>query len=150
MKSRVVEYVSIRHTGYETAPDETPSGLNLAGVGNGTTIDKVELFANSDDGFVAIGGTVNVNNIVTSHFNDDGYDCDRGYAGTLHNLIGIGGTASNSSLELDGGEDTDNPSFTYVRMGTQINSRREFTAPQAAIRHRILPVDAFLELGIRF
>lgn len=110
--SGILRYVSIRHTGYETAPDETPCGLYLAGVGSGTTIDHVELFANSDDGFLVIGGTVNVNNVVTSYFQDDGYDCDKGYAGTLNNLIGIGGNASNSSLELDGGEGAANPTFT--------------------------------------
>lgn len=110
--SGTLRFVSIRHTGFETAPDERPSGLNLAGVGSGTTIDQVELFANSDDGFRVLGGAVQVRNVVTSHFQDDGYDCDMGYAGTMDNLIGIGGSSSNSSLELDGGEGAVNPSFT--------------------------------------
>lgn len=110
--SGVLQYVSIRHTGYETAPDEVPCGLVLAGVGSGTTIDHVELFANQDDGFAVFGGTVNVSNVVTSAFKDDGFDCDMGYAGAMDNLIGIGGSSGNSSLELDGGEGTDNPAFT--------------------------------------
>ncbi len=110
--SGTLSYVSIRHTGYETAPLEQPSGLNLGGVGSSTTIDHVELFANSDDGFLVRGGTVHVNNVVTSHFDDDGFDCDMGYAGTMDNLIGIGGSLNDSSLELDGGEGADNPTFT--------------------------------------
>jgi len=110
--SGTLRFVSIRHTGSETAPAEKPSGLNLAGVGSGTTIDRVELFANSDDGLKVLGGTVNVRNLVTSHFRDDAYDCEMGYAGTMDNLIGIGGNSSNASLELNGGEGTVNPSFT--------------------------------------
>lgn len=107
-----MKYVSIRHTGFETAPDETPCGLNLLGVGNGTTISHIELFANTDDGFLVAGGAVNAGNIITSKFKDDGYDLDKGYSGTLDNIIGIGGNANNSSLELDGGEAATNPIFT--------------------------------------
>lgn len=110
--SGTLSYVSIRHTGFETATDYPPCGLMLAGVGDGTTIDHVELFANVDDGFIMLGGTVNINHVVTSYFGDDGFDLDKGYAGTMDNLIGIGGNSKNSSLELDGGEGADNPSFT--------------------------------------
>ena len=110
--SGTLKYVSIRHTGFETAPDETPCGLNLLGVGNGTTISLIELFANKDDGFLVAGGAVNAGNIITSKFKDDGYDFDKGYSGTLDNIIGIGGNANNSSLELDGGEAAANPSYT--------------------------------------
>jgi hypothetical protein len=38
----------------------------------------------------------------------------------------------------------------FVRMGTQINSGIELTAPQAEIRHRLVPIHVFLEAGIRF
>ena len=94
--SGTLAYVSIRHTGFETAPDETPCGLYLAGVGSGSTIDMVELYANVDDGFLVNGGTVSVKNVVTSHFGDDRYDCDKGYAGVMDNLIGIMGSENNS------------------------------------------------------
>lgn len=110
--SGTLKYVSIRHTGFETAPDETPCGLNLLGVGNGTTISHVELFANTDDGFLVAGGAVNASNIITSKFKDDGYDFDKGYSGTFDNIIGIGGNNNNFALELDGGENTTNPTFT--------------------------------------
>jgi hypothetical protein len=110
--SGTLAYVSIRHTGYETAPFETPSGLNLGGVGTGTTIDKVEVFACTDDGFLIYGGTVNVTNVVASGFRDDGLDCDVGFAGIVDNLIGIGGNDNNYALELSGGDGPENPSFT--------------------------------------
>ena len=117
--SGTLKYVSIRHTGYETAPDETPCGLTLAGVGSGTSISHIELYANTDDGFLVEGGAVNVSNVVTSKFNDDGIDVDKGYAGTIDNVIGIGGSSGNASLELDGGEDADNPTFTIKNASFQ-------------------------------
>jgi hypothetical protein len=137
--SGTLRYVSIRHTGYETAPAEEPSGLTLGGVGSGTTIDHIELFANKDDGFLVVGGTVDVNNLLTSGFSDDGVDIDQGYAGTMNNIIGIGASTNNSSLELDGGEGPDNPSFTiknasfkgseagenYINFQNQVNCRIE-------------------------
>lgn len=110
--SGTLRYVSIRHTGYETAPFEVPSGLNLGGVGSGTQVSHLEVFACADDGILLLGGTVDLSNLITS-FQDDGYDCDMGYAGTMDNLICIGGDSRNSScLELDGGEGADNPVFT--------------------------------------
>jgi hypothetical protein len=107
-----LKYVSIRHTGFETSPSEAPSGLNLGGVGSETMISHIELFANVDDGLKIIGGNVDANNLVITDFNDDGIDIDRGYAGIIDNIIGVGGSASNSSLELDGGEGLDNPNYT--------------------------------------
>ena len=124
--SGILSYVSIRHTGYETRPDEATCGLVLAGVGSGTTIDHVELFSNSDDGLVVQGGTVNITHLITSAFQDDGIDCDKGYGGTMDNLIGIGGNARNSSLELDGGEGASNPSFTLTNASFQGSQNSEY------------------------
>ncbi len=38
----------------------------------------------------------------------------------------------------------------FVRTGTQINSGIDLTASQAGTRHRIVPVNVFVELGLRF
>jgi len=123
--SGTLEYVSIRHTGAETAPFELPSGLTLCGVGSGTTLNHLELFANADDGLRVIGGNFNLNNLVTSHFDDDAIDIDRGYAGIMNNLIGIGGNEDDSALELDGGEGSFNPSFTIQNASFQGSQNKE-------------------------
>ncbi|MEO1713857.1 MAG: hypothetical protein AAFU60_11050, partial [Bacteroidota bacterium] len=123
--SGTLEYVSIRHTGAETAPFELPSGLTLCGVGSGTMLNHLELFANADDGLRVIGGNFNLNNLVTSHFDDDAIDIDRGYAGILNNIIGIGGNEDDSALELDGGEGSFNPSFTIQKASFQGSQNKE-------------------------
>ena len=117
--SGMLEYVSIRHTGAETAPFELPSGLTLCGVGSGTTLNHIESFANADDGLRVIGGNFNLNHFVASHFNDDAIDIDRGYAGSMNNLIGIGGNEDDSAIELDGGEGSFNPLFTIQNASFQ-------------------------------
>ncbi len=81
--SGVLRYVSIRHGGVEIGSGNEINGLTLGGVGNGTTIDHVEVFANKDDGFEFFGGTVNVKNLIVAFCADDGIDLDEGYRGKM-------------------------------------------------------------------
>lgn len=114
--SGTFSYVSIRHTGYELAPAEEPSGLNLGGVGSGTVIDHVELFANKDDGLRIFGGSVEISDVASFYFNDDAVDCDLGFSGSINNIVGQGAEDSEYALELDGGEGAGNPSYTLTDM----------------------------------
>ncbi|MEM6964566.1 MAG: T9SS type A sorting domain-containing protein [Bacteroidota bacterium] len=79
--SGVLTYVSIRHGGAELAPMNEINGLTLGGVGSGTSIDFIEVFANSDDGIEWFGGTVNVKHAVVAFCGDDGMDYDFGWRG---------------------------------------------------------------------
>jgi hypothetical protein len=79
--SGVVRYVSIRHGGYEFSSGREINGLTLGGVGRGTTIEYVEVFANLDDGIEFFGGTVNTKNIVMAFNQDDSFDMDEAYNG---------------------------------------------------------------------
>ena len=80
--SGTIRYVSIRHGGYVYSGSNEINGLTLGGVGSGTTINYVEVFANADDGIEFFGGTVNTNNIVLAFNQDDSFDIDQGYSGT--------------------------------------------------------------------
>ncbi|MFT7120206.1 MAG: hypothetical protein ACJAZ9_000376 [Neolewinella sp.] len=79
--SGVLNYVSIRHGGAQLSPNNEINGLTLGGVGSGTTIDYVEVFANLDDGIELFGGTVNVTHAATAFCGDDAYDYDFGWRG---------------------------------------------------------------------
>lgn len=79
--SGVIQYVSIRHGGTQLAPNQEINGLTLGGVGDGTTIDHVEIFDNQDDGVEFFGGSVNTKYITVALAGDDGYDTDQGYNG---------------------------------------------------------------------
>lgn len=80
--SGIVRYVSIRHGGYEFSSGREINGLTLGGVGSGTTIEFVEVYANQDDGIEFFGGTVNTKNIVMAFNQDDSFDIDEAYNGT--------------------------------------------------------------------
>jgi len=77
-------FVSIRHGGFSISGVEGDeiNGLTMGGVGNQSTIEYVEVFANFDDGFEWFGGTVNTNNLVAAFCGDDGFDYDQGFQGT--------------------------------------------------------------------
>ena len=77
-------YVSIRHGGFSISGVEGDeiNGLTMGGVGNQSTIEYVEIFANFDDGFEWFGGTVHTKYLVAAFCGDDGFDYDQGFQGT--------------------------------------------------------------------
>ncbi|MEO1053188.1 MAG: hypothetical protein AAFX87_21325 [Bacteroidota bacterium] len=137
-------YASIRFTGTQLGPGNELQGLTLGGVGSMTTINWVESINSADDGIEIFGGTVNVSNFIVYAPDDDGYDLDEAYAGTIDNFLyiaspGSGGGFSFDSdhaLELDGPESTldgqsvlvngslqggDNDEFADLRDGMQLD-----------------------------
>lgn len=102
--SGVISYVSIRHGGALIGAGNEINGLTLGGVGNGTTINNVEVISNLDDGIEFFGGTVNVSNALVGFQGDDGIDIDMNYSGTVNNFFVIGGADSDEGLEIDGPE----------------------------------------------
>lgn len=79
--SGVMTYVSIRHGGAELGPGEEINGLTFGAVGNGTTIEHIEVYANDDDGFEWFGGTVNSKYLAAVFCRDDAFDYDEGWRG---------------------------------------------------------------------
>lgn len=77
--SGVLLYVSIRHGGAEIGSGNEINGLTLGGVGRGTTIEYVEVYANVDDSFEWFGGTVNTRYLVSAFPGDDSFDYDEGW-----------------------------------------------------------------------
>jgi len=110
--SGTIQYVSIRHGGANIGEGNEINGLTLGGVGNGTTIDHIEIIANQDDGIECFGGTVNVNDIIVWNCGDDAYDMDQAYTGTIDNFILIAGEDTDHAMELDGPEGTATGSYT--------------------------------------
>ncbi len=110
--SGTISYVSIRHGGAVIGADNEINGLTLGGVGNGTTINNVEVIANSDDGIEFFGGTVDVSNALVWACGDDLLDIDQAYSGTISNSIVLAGSNSDHGMEIDGPEGTFSDQFT--------------------------------------
>ena len=87
--SGILRYVSIRHGGTEIGEGNEINGLTLGGVGRGTVISYVEVFANKDDGFEWFGGTVNCDHLVAAFCGDDAFDIDQGLRNKLQFLFAV-------------------------------------------------------------
>ncbi len=79
--SGILKYVSIRHGGFEIGEANEINGITFGAVGNGTTVDFVEVFNNYDDGFEWFGGDVNTKHMVVVGPGDDCFDYDEGFRG---------------------------------------------------------------------
>ena len=103
-------YVSIRYTGIGFQPGDELQGLTLGGVGNGTTIDYVDIFSSADDGIEIFGGTVNIRHISVAFSTDDDFDFDLGYRGTgqyLFSLMRVDDEGYDHAGEWDGASPDD-------------------------------------------
>jgi hypothetical protein len=139
--SGVIRFVSIRHAGDEIGNSNELNGLTLAGVGDGTTIENVEVYANFDDGFEWFGGTVNGKNLAVFFVGDDSFDVDEGYSGVNQNLVtfmsffdenddgNFGSASSDKAGEFDG--DNYRPDNTALNdnVNTRINIQNTVVDP---------------------
>ncbi len=105
--SGVLRYLSIRHGGYEFTAGKEINGLTLGGVGAGTVIDHIEVFANADDGIEFFGGTVSTSYLCLAYNQDDNFDFDSGHTGNHQFLFSIMNPGfADGGFEHDGIEGT--------------------------------------------
>lgn len=137
-------FVRIEYAGFQLAPNIEVNGLTLGGVGSGTTINNVEVAWGLDDGFEFFGGTVSTSDLVAFSNDDDQFDFDLGYQGTLSRSIAIanktsshsasGGASDSNGAEIDNNPTTftatpvTHPIFDNVRIIGTLNTSG-ITAP---------------------
>ena len=125
-----IEYVSIRHSGKELNAGEELQGLTLGGVGNGTTVQNLEIVGSNDDGIEIFGGSVDVTNLFIYYNGDDAIDLDQAYKGTISNAVVIMNTGTDNVFEFDGTEDstgTIDGAFTVQNVTAYGNANAEKT-----------------------
>jgi hypothetical protein len=81
--SGILKYVRIEYAGYAFLPDKEINGLTLAGVGNQTIVDYVQVSYANDDAFEWFGGTVNSKHLISYKALDDDFDTDNGFSGKV-------------------------------------------------------------------
>jgi len=81
--SGVLQYVRIEYAGYAFQPDKEINSLTMAAVGRGTTIDHVQVAYAKDDAFEWFGGAVNCKYLVAYKTQDDDFDTDNGFSGSV-------------------------------------------------------------------
>lgn len=104
--SGIMSYVSIRHGGISIGEGNELNALTLGGVGNGTKISNIEIYATLDDGIECFGGSVDISDALVFYQGDDGIDLDQNYSGTISGFAVIhgDGIGTDEALEVDGPE----------------------------------------------
>jgi len=110
--SGTLQYVSVRHGGTNIGSGNEINGITFGGVGNGTTVNYIEVVANVDDGVEFFGGSVNASNVIVWAQNDDAVDIDQAYTGTVSNVVVAQGAGSDHAFEIDGPEGNTAGSYT--------------------------------------
>lgn len=103
--SGVLNHVKILNSGYAVAPDKEVNGLSLCGVGTGTKVDNITIVDSGDDGVEIWGGAVELNHISITGAQDDGFDVDSGYHGTVTDLTVVQTEPGAALIEMTNGGD---------------------------------------------
>ena len=93
-----IQYLQIKHPGFEIATGNELNGITLAGVGTGTVFEFVQVHNSSDDGIEWFGGTVNGRHLIVTGADDDSFDTDNGYSGANQFLIAVQRTAGGDNI----------------------------------------------------
>lgn len=111
--SGIMRYISIRHAGDIIAPGNELNSLTLCSVGQGTTIDHIEVTSFADDGIELFGGNVNLKYIACYWGDDDALDWDLGWTGKVQFFFNLnrhngGNTLTDNGIEADGDDNNTN------------------------------------------
>ncbi len=103
----IFRYVSIRYSGQCLSPNLETNAITLAGIGNRTVFDHIEVVYALDDGFEFLGGTVCGKYLMAGGIQDDAFDFDLGNRSTLQYITGLvgGPHGGNRGIEIDGSWD---------------------------------------------
>lgn len=97
-----IRYVRVQYSGGSADGQSENNGISFYGVGNGTTIEYIQVFEGKDDGIEFFGGTVNVNFVSIVNSQDDSIDWTEGYSGTITNAHVSHGASHDKGIEADG------------------------------------------------
>jgi len=116
--SGVMTFVQIHYAGIAFSPDNEINSLTLAGVGNGTKIENVQVTNANDDAFEFFGGTVNAKNLIALDTRDDDFDTDLGYNGKIQFGLSIRKDTASHDISGSNGIESDNNNVSPDYLGT--------------------------------
>ncbi|WP_445428571.1 hypothetical protein [Alishewanella sp. HL-SH05] len=102
--SGVLNYVVVKHAGFEVIPDNELNGITFAGVGSATQCSNIQVHQNVDDGVEFFGGAVSCKNVVLTANGDDSVDWADGWRGNMQFVIvkhAADGAKANRGIEAD-------------------------------------------------
>ncbi len=154
------KYVRIEFAGFQLAPNVEVNGLTLGGVGSGTTIDHVQTSYGLDDGFEFFGGNVSPKYLVSLASDDDQFDFDNGYTGSIQYAIAVADaylthsgtgspvTSDSNGLESDNNAPAEDATFSLSPKTHPILSNFSIVGTSAATLSPAITAPGF-KYGIR-
>ena len=102
--SGVLRYVSVRFAGSNVDPENQLNGIAFQAIGDGTTVEYVQVHNNLDDGVEFFGGTVNAKYVVLTGNADDSLDWTDGWTGRIQYLYIEQTDSADNAIEADNRE----------------------------------------------
>ena len=128
-----LKYVRIEFPGYILSQDNSINGLTCGGVGSGTTLENIQISWSRDDAFEFFGGTVSAKYLVALSTQDDDFDFNLGYSGTIQYALSLKdpnstySTLGNPRKSDSNGLESDNHDRGYRDVPTTRPMLRNFT-----------------------
>lgn len=156
--SGTLKYIRLEYTGYAFDEDHESNGVAFYGVGSGTTVDHIQVYKGSDDGFEFFGGTVNANYLVSTYSQDDSFDWTEGWRGNCMNWVAVqNGDSKGTGFEsdnLEGNNDATPRSkptianITLVGNGTDKSQAMNLRRGTGAILSNLLMTNYMMGVGV--
>ncbi len=103
--SGTLSYIRVEYAGAGIIEGSVEyNGFGFYAVGSGTTVNNLETFKGSDDGFEFFGGTVVADNLISVGDEDDSFDWTEGWTGGGTNWIAIKEGIADKGIEADNNE----------------------------------------------
>lgn len=96
-----LRYTRIEFAGEEISTGNELNGLTLGACGSDTLVEYVQVHKGLDDGIEAFGGTPKIRNVVLSSNDDESFDWDFGFSGTVQFLVALQHPNSDNGIEAD-------------------------------------------------
>jgi hypothetical protein len=115
--SGILKYVRIEYSGRKLKEQKELNGLSLAGVGNKTKLENIQISFSNDDSFECYGGKTTLNNIISYRSTDDDFDFTQGAQSKITNSIAIrdpfsSDVSGSRCFEIDNYDKIENCDFT--------------------------------------
>lgn len=82
-----LKWARVEFVGFELTTDNELNGVTFYGCGTATTVEYVQVHMGLDDGIEWFGGGFDAKHLVISGAQDDSFDIDQGFNGTLQYLF---------------------------------------------------------------
>lgn len=100
--SGILKYVRIEYVGFSFVEGSELNGLSLYSVGSGTTLQNIQVYKSTDDGFEWFGGSVDAKYLISAFSDDDSFDMDEGWNGRGQFWLAVQTEGADNGFESDG------------------------------------------------